>query len=52
MMSKLIKEMLEEAVREKDEQAITFLTQLCLDANVKMQKVNEWIENGKKARPS
>ena len=40
----LIKEMLAQAARDKDESALAFFTQLCLDSNIKIETINEWIE--------
>ena len=42
----LIKEMLAQAARDKDESALAFFTQLCLDSEVPVETVNKWIEQG------
>ena len=46
MGNTMIKEMLAHAARHKDESAIAFLTQLCLDSEVPIDTVNKWIEQG------
>jgi len=53
MKRSLIKDMLIDACKRNDEKAISFLTQLCLDHNVSIERIKEWSkETTDEARPS
>jgi len=43
MASDLIKDMLAQAARDKDEKAVAFLTQLCLDSHIPIETVRAWV---------